>query len=234
VDNASKNPVLKLLVIIIDRDKTERIKNLLQKERIGLQYILHGQGTASSEMMDLLGLGQVDKSVILCIDLDYRIEELMRAASRLFQFKLPGQGISFTVPINGLSSPVLRLLSDDTSDSKPEDEVDRMQSEITHDIILAVINQGYSEELMTAAKTAGARGGTVLHARRIAGEEALKFLGISIREDKEIVAIVTSHAMKNGIMQAISQKCGIKTEARGLVISLPVDGVAGIVMADEE
>lgn len=224
-------PLLKLLAVILDRHKVEKIENQLRKDHIGLQFMTHAFGTASSEIMDLLGLGQTDKAMILCIGADFRIKHMMEQITDQFQLRLPGKGIAFTIPINGISSSVLRLAGEDKLqrlEQKMENEVEKVQGEVTHDLILAVINQGYSEDLMAAAKEGGARGGTVFHARRIASEEAVKFLGITIQAEKEVVAIVAKREDKHNIMQAISKGCGMTTDAKGIVISLPVDGVAGI------
>jgi hypothetical protein len=224
-------PLLKLLVVIIDRGKAEKITELLRGDHIGLQYMTQAFGTASSETMDVLGLGQTDKGMVLCIGADYRIQELLGRITERFQLKYAGKGVAFTVPINGISSSVLRLAGEENAQppkQKPEKEVETVPSEVTHDLIVAVINQGYSEDLMTAAKAAGATGGTVFHARRIASDEAIKFFGITIQAEKEIVAIVAKRESKHAIMQAISQGCGMATEAKGIVISLPVDGMVGI------
>jgi len=95
-------------------------------------------------------------------------------------------------------------------------------------MILAFVNQGFSEEVMAAGKIAGATGGTVFHSRRVGSEEALRFWGISIQEEREIVLILAKKEQKKAIMQAISSQCGSHTDAHGVVISVPVDDVAGL------
>lgn len=109
-----------------------------------------------------------------------------------------------------------------------EQQLEQTKTEITHDLIVAVINQGGSDELMDAAKAAGAGGGTVLNARRIGAEDVSKFFGITVQPEKEVVAILTERANKKAIMKAINRDCGLQTESRGIVFSLPVDGVAGL------
>ena len=93
---------------------------------------------------------------------------------------------------------------------------------------MAFVNQGYSEEVMAAAKPAGAGGGTVFHSRRVGSDETQQLWGITIQEEREVVLILASQENKLAIMQAITEKCGIKSEANGFVISMPVDGVVGI------
>ena len=94
-------------------------------------------------------------------------------------------------------------------------------------LIAAVVNLGYSENVMEAARGAGAGGGTVIPGRRTGSEEAIRFWSMNIQEEKEMVFIITEKENKLKIMQAISAKCGLHSEADGLVLSLPIDTVIG-------
>ena len=97
-----------------------------------------------------------------------------------------------------------------------------------YQMVIAVVNQGYSEDVMAAARPAGAGGGTVLHSRHVGSGETLTFWGISVQPEKEIVMILCRQEEKTNIMKAIAASCGMKTEAQGLVLSLPVETVVGI------
>ena len=97
-----------------------------------------------------------------------------------------------------------------------------------YQIIVALVNQGYSEEVMAAARPAGAAGGTVLHSRRVGAEEALSQWGFSLQEEKEAVMILAKAESKLAIMQAICDSCGLQSDAQGIVLSLPVDNVVGL------
>jgi uncharacterized protein YaaQ len=103
-----------------------------------------------------------------------------------------------------------------------------MKTEIKHELILVIVNQGYSDELMAAAREAGARGGTVLGARGLMHEGPVKFFGISVQQEKEILIILTGNDKKLPIMEAVSRDFGLGSKAAGLVFSLPVDMVMGL------
>ena len=90
------------------------------------------------------------------------------------------------------------------------------------------VARGFSEEVVKAASAAGATGGTVFNTRRLVNEETMKFWGMAVQQEREIVAILTDAEHKMAIMKAISDHCGIRTEARGVVLSLPVDQVIGL------
>ena len=81
---------------------------------------------------------------------------------------------------------------------------------------------------MDVARAAGAGGGTVVHSRRIGNKETLGFWGMSIQEEKEMLFIVTENENKLKIMQAIGEKCGMHSEAKGILVSLPIENVIGL------
>lgn len=232
-----KKQHLQLLVVIADRAKNKQITDILQEKHIHFHFVVLAQGTASSEVMDLLGLGSIDKTVSLCITPRQLTPVLMNALENGLHLYRAGKGIAFAIPLSGASSPLLQLLEEDIRDKWRLDfdkEEEPMHTASTHTLIIAVINQGCSEDLMHAAKAAGATGGTVLHARRISTDHTVKFFGISIQEEKEVVAILATREMKKEIMNAISHTCGMKTEAGGVFLSLPVDSIAGLGEWDEE
>ena len=98
-----------------------------------------------------------------------------------------------------------------------------------YELIVTIVNRGFSDDVMDSAKAAGARGGTIVHARGTGVHEESKFFGISIQPEKDLVLILAAKALKAPIMKAICAGAGLNTEGRGLSFSLPVTDVAGIV-----
>lgn len=103
-----------------------------------------------------------------------------------------------------------------------------MKNQFAHDVIFCIVNSGFSEAVMDAAKKGGARGGTVMNARGTAGKEAERFFGITVQEEKEIVMILTSSESKDKILQNLYDEVGLNSAGQGIAFSLPVDGVVGI------
>ena len=95
-------------------------------------------------------------------------------------------------------------------------------------LIVTIVNQGFADVVMDAAREVNARGGTILKAKGTGAGYTQKFFGISITEEKEMVYIVARKEDRDGIMHAIMDKAGAKTDARGAVFALPVDSVAGV------
>ena len=94
--------------------------------------------------------------------------------------------------------------------------------------ILCIVNDGFSTEVMDAAKKCGARGGTVLHGRGTASKDAEKIFNISIQPEKEVVIILANEKIKTNILNELYIAVGTNTPAQGIAFALPVDEVVGI------
>lgn len=97
-----------------------------------------------------------------------------------------------------------------------------------YEVILCIVNAGYSDVVMDAAKEVGARGGTVIHARGTANKEAEQYFHITIQPDKDVVMILVPSSIKDAVLHALYQHAGLKTEGQGIAFSLPVDNVVGL------
>ena len=97
-----------------------------------------------------------------------------------------------------------------------------------HEAIFCIVNSGYSEAVMDAAKKLGARGGTVINARGTAGKEAEKFFGITVQEEKEIVMILVPKTIKDAVLHALYTEVGLDSAGQGIAFSVPVDSAVGI------
>ncbi|MDR0876431.1 MAG: hypothetical protein LBN21_00130 [Treponema sp.] len=230
---------MKLIFFIVDWTKTSTISSVFVEEKVRFHFISRGRGTASSEVLDLLGIGVSDKAVVLCLEQEVMVPILLKEVRKKIGLHSPGAGIAFTVPLSGINNPVLKVFKESihkneklaAEKANPHPERRRgeiMDTEIKNDLIISIINQGYSDEFMVTAKEAGATGGTVLNARGLAHEGAIKFFGVSVQDEKEIIIILTSREKKVPIMQAISRTHGLDSKAEGIVFSLPVDSVMGL------
>jgi nitrogen regulatory protein PII len=103
-----------------------------------------------------------------------------------------------------------------------------------HELIIVIANQGNSELVMEAARSAGAYGGTIIHAKGTGKEAAERFMGVSLAAEKEMLFIVTKTEGKNAIMKAIMEKAGLNTRAKAIVFSLPVTDTAGLRLIEDE
>lgn len=222
----------RILFLICGTKLSRKAEELFKQGHVPLQHEVRAQGTATSNMIDMLGLGGMTKVIHICMLPKTMANEMMNKLTDELGLDKHNSGIAFTVAITGISDPMMKLMDEQVREKMiehMEKDVENMSENMMHSLIMATVNQGYSEEVMDAAREAGAAGGTVFHARRLGAEETMHFWGISIQPEREIVLIVASADQKVGIMKAIGKCCGIHSDAQGLVISLPVDHVAGLV-----
>ena len=98
----------------------------------------------------------------------------------------------------------------------------------THELIICIVNNGFSDTVMEAAKEAGARGRTVLNARGTANKEAEAFFHIAIQPEKEVVMILVPLNVKDAVLHSLYEKAGLNTMGQGIAFALPVDNVVGL------
>ncbi len=221
------NAPMRLMLLIATPKLVDKAEAFLQAQHIPVQYRLTAAGTAPSEMLDMLGLGGIDKSALLAFLPKAQADATLKKLNRTLRLTAAGSGIAVTLPLSGLNNLLFRMLTaldEPTAERKDEQQM----TESNFSLVAAIINQGYSDDVMTAAKTAGAGGGTILHTRHNGDEATMKRWGLTLQEEKEIVLIVAPTTAKRAIMQAISTRCGMQSEAKGMVVSLPLDSVVGL------
>lgn len=101
-----------------------------------------------------------------------------------------------------------------------------------HEVLFAIVNAGFAEEVMDIARDEGARGGTILNARGVAREDAAAFFGIPLHAEKEILMMVVEKDIKDNILNAVYKKMNMAKKATGIIFSLPVSDVAGLVQQE--
>lgn len=97
-----------------------------------------------------------------------------------------------------------------------------------HEVIFAIVNSGFAEDVMEVARAQGARGGTILNARGVAKEDAAAFFGITLHADKEILMMVVEKDIRDAVLNAIYNEMGMAKAAQGIAFALPVSDVAGL------
>ena len=103
-----------------------------------------------------------------------------------------------------------------------------------HEVIFAIVNAGFAEDVMDVARENGVRGGTILNARGVVKEDAARFFGITVHADKEILMMVVEKNIRDRVLNAIYKEMGMAKKAKGIAFSLPVSDVAGLVVPEPE
>ena len=223
-----KQDMLRLLVTIVDRGKGQGAVALLQKYGSLFHTILLGRGTAKRELMDYLGLGETEKDVVFSSLYGPQTAHAMKRLASRLRMDMPGGGIAFTIAVTSVGgAKTLAYLKGGMDKAAPKLKEEEPMDNHAHSLIVTIVNRGFTDQVMDAASRAGARGGTVLHARGAGQEEAATFFGITIQPEKEVVMILVRRDQKQAVMQAIAKEAGLSAPGHGLSFSLPVDQVEG-------
>ena len=101
-----------------------------------------------------------------------------------------------------------------------------------HEVIFAIVNAGFAEDVMDVARENGARGGTILNARGVVKEDTAHFFGITVHADKEILMMVVEKTIRDRVLNVIYKEMGMAKKAKGIAFSLPVSDVAGLAVPE--
>lgn len=218
---------------IVDYSKGDMIAEVYKKEKVPVFFATHGNGSADSSVLELLGFGENKKSVMISVlDLPSS-ERVFEAVDEKMHIRKPGTGIMFSVPLTGATAFLVGL-TEQNKEQAAEKGREATMAQHEFELIITIITKGYFPEVKAAANAAGARGGTLIHALGMGGEEAQKFLGIAIQPEKDVIFNVVRREEKNKIMKAIADASGINTQGRGIIFSLPVDAAMGLSLPPEE
>ena len=226
----------RILMLIASARLADDATTLFNEEDVPIHYRLAGAGTAPSEIMDILGLGSTEKEIFLSLLPKNFADGMLSKFRKALKLGSANSGIAFTIPLTSANNFVLKRLgevAEDYTRTHGQRKVNKTVMENKYTMVAAIVDQGHGEEVMTAARSEGARGGTVIHGRQIGDETAVNFWGISLEDEKEIVMIITDEEHKLPIMKVISRECGVNTKAKGFVVSLPIERVIGINDFDE-
>ena len=102
-----------------------------------------------------------------------------------------------------------------------------------HELIIAVVNQKYTDKVLDCSRAAGATGATILHTRSVNNKQAEQLIGTSLQQETDTIAFLTTYEYKAHIMEAIRENAGLKTEGGAVLFSLPVDTLIGIGRFDD-
>ena len=222
---------LNLMTTIVDRKILNRYMELYQDNDLHVAFLSLGYGTASNEILDYLGLESNQKAVSFSIVEEKTGLTVKRQLEKKLKIDAPGGGIAFTIPLSSIGGMKQLQFLLETQEYQKEEETTLKNTD--HHLIIVITEPGYTNMVMDAARSAGAYGGTVIHAKGTGMELAEKFMGVSLASEKELVLIVTQTELKNPIMQAIMKDAGLQTKAKSIAFSLPVTDTAGLRLVED-
>jgi nitrogen regulatory protein PII len=99
--NESAIKKLKLLFTVVDRNKGEFYLDVLSQFSVNCQMVVPGMGTATSDIIELLGLNN-QKAVLVSVVREDLVDAVMNTLEDKFQTIRNGKGIAFAVPMSSV------------------------------------------------------------------------------------------------------------------------------------
>lgn len=227
---------VKMLVSIINKRDQEKLTETLNHYCTSLHFSGIGRGTARSHHRSYFGIDDVEKRVTFSLIPNYLERVLLNAIGRELKLYLLGKGIAFTMPLSSISSIIEEpiLLTPDKETRTAKSHVSKKEKTSMHELVIAVVNEKYSDAAIDAARTAGATGATVFHTRSVDNAKIEGAMGASIPDETDSIFFLTNSEYKLKIMEAIRDSAGLKTEGSAVIFSIPVDNLVGIGRFDGE
>ena len=214
---------MKIILSIVERGQGTAIQRLYRKRQVPIHLQCPGKGTATSEIMDILGLGSSEKDVVVSFAAASAAKKLLHDLDNELRGHTGGAGIVVAIPISGLNSLIANLAAYHAESLKQKERNEMERTE--NSLILVVCARGCTDDVMSTAKACGARGGTVIKGRLSGLEELEQAYEVELKPEREIVAIVVPTELRGPIMEAINAEHGLRSEAQAVLCSLPIEEI---------
>lgn len=214
------------LTAIVDRGERRTVRRVLAGYGLPLTFNIMGEGTARTELLDYLGLGDRKRDIVVSGVCGSQKQVILTALTTGLKLKKQGNGILFTLPMfNVGGTRTLSILRGDV----PVDAVCKGETMRHHraELVITIVQRGYAPEVVEAAQEEGAQGATVVHGRASSTDERRQFFGIMVEPQKDVVLMLVPRDVTANVMKAITKAAGLKTAGKGICFSMPVADVVG-------
>ncbi len=211
------------VISICELNALKKLTDICAELELVMTTVFNARGTAVRSMLDILGIESTNRRVVLTVANEEKTKRLIELQKERMFIGVPGHGIVIAVPIKSIGGgKTVAYLNGGEMNSKYVPKLN-----YSYELIIAITNEGRTDMVMNAARSVGAKGGTVLHGKGTGTENQQKFFNVSIAQEKEVILILSEASQKASIMKAIIEKAGPDTEAGAVVFSLPTSAAAG-------
>ncbi len=211
-----------LLTVFIPQNEGDRIASALKGAGADGCSITRGRSWSENALLQLFGFGDKIRDIVFCAATDDKFLQLKNAVIKEAESEKKGYGFLFSINIThiyraGTISEYPACMAEDKG-----------MGDKTHEVITAILNKGFADDVMAAARSAGAGGGTVLHGRGTALPEDASFFGITLVPEKEVLMIVTEKEKTNAILKAINALPFLAQPGSGIAFCMEAEGFASL------
>ena len=212
----------RILISITSTQSEKLLKKCFDALRIPIFYQCRAQGTAPSEILDILGMRESARLITVSFLPRFSVPAVFEAMENELSVKRRGGGIVFTVPVTGIQTPIFSMLNEEAKEKiekRIEGDEAKMKDTNKYTLIWISVTAGYGDDVVETAREIGVGGSTMLKGKRCGSEYAA---------EQDFVLIVIPKEKKADIMRTIGERYGLNTDAHGLVIAMPIDDIIGL------
>lgn len=208
---------LYLCHMIVTDDKDEKIEDLYRKHHAisVVNQVCHG--TVNQRILNIIGISNSHRKYLHGVFTEKRLQEFITEVNGLYNLSEPGHGILFVTKLRNVAL-----------DGYLTEKIYK-EKNMTNEVLITVItNYGTTDELIYAARAAGARGATIMKGHGTVSEEAQRFFGVAIEPEKEIIKLIVKKELEETVMRAIYDNGNFKESGNGIVFSQEINKSLGI------
>ena len=249
MQNKEKREVVEidtLFFIIVNKGNAGAALRKAQEYGVKSGTIFPGEGTIESRLLEKIGLAETYKEILMMPVSNELSDKLYEILSKTFLFSRKNKGIAFSIPFqrqllqnknqaaNNLSQNILidvQKTSLENSEKKllksPKNPQGNINREPTHYCIMTIVDKGRSKACIKAARTAGARGGTLIHGRGVGVPKDFYF-SLETEPQKDILITIASKDSAHTIRKKIYSELELEKVGNGIIFMLPVIRTSGL------
>ena len=202
------------LISVVNPGAMERVCEIAAALDLPQTVAMLGHGTAAKSMLDLLGIESTEKRIIMTVANSEKAQQFIKDMRQQLYIGIPGHGIVIAIPIKSVGGgKTLAYLNN--GEQQPARYTPELNGK--YELIVIVANEGRTDQVMNAARAAGATGGTVLHGKGTGSQNPKKFYNVSIASEKEVILMVAQNDRKAAIMQSVLHHAGPDSEAGAIL-----------------
>jgi nitrogen regulatory protein PII len=209
-----------LLCVIVNWGLGSKILKYAKENGISGGTIFLGKGTVKSRILELLELNEIRKEIVIMIAEQIISEKFLEKLNKKFKLEKPNHGIAFSSRITEVLGAKLYKCSDNKKSGGEEITM--------YNAIYVIVDKGSADDVVRAAKKAGARGGTIIHARGSGIHETSKLFSMDIEPEKEFVLILADVNLTDNITSFIRTELKIDEPGNGIIYVQSVNKTYGI------
>ncbi|MCL1797756.1 MAG: P-II family nitrogen regulator [Eggerthellaceae bacterium] len=209
-----------LICCIANDNDGSKVLKIAHKYGVKGGTISLGKGTGSNHLLDLLGLDETHKEIVTMIVENELASAATAGISQEMAFHKPHHGIAFSLSVSEFIGRKNIVEETPTTTSEVKD--------IVYQIIYVIVDKGQGEDVIVAANTVGAKGGTIMNARGAGIHEVQKLFSVEIEPEKEEVAIIVKAELKDNIVSAIKEHLKIDEPGNGILFVMDINEAYGL------